>query len=357
MLNNYPILYILYKKSFSVYNIQRMSKLTINEIAKMANVAKSTVSKALNGQKGVSDEVRQKILSLVADVNYQPNATARALAQNKTGIIGFVLPHSASTSLTEKYWIEIITSITEEVELKGNNLMVIAPSSNADDPYESLRNIVLRQSVDGLIMGAENLNSEIMDLIQKSGIPFVFIGQNPLYPHFSIDVNNEEGAYLVTKEIIKHLGDNQKKLCCITGPKEYIYTKDRIHGFIRACTEENYNKNYIFSTDYSSENTQKTVLELLDACPNPDAFFIAAGGDFFLSIMDILRLEGLNIKTQVLGVFDDARIFDFLDFSIISAKQPLQQIGQLAAKILFDLMLDKQPENQVQYLSVNIILR
>ena len=73
--------------------------------------------------------------------------------------------------------------------------------------------------------------------------------------------------------------------------------------------------------------------------------------------MDILRLEGLNIKTQVLGVFDDARIFDFLDFSIISAKQPLQQIGQLAAKNLFDLMLDKQPENQVQYLSVNIILR
>ena len=80
-----------------------MSKLTINEIAKMANVAKSTVSKALNGQKGVSEENRKRILSLVEDVNYQPNATARALAQNKTGIIGFVLPHSASTSLTESY--------------------------------------------------------------------------------------------------------------------------------------------------------------------------------------------------------------------------------------------------------------
>ena len=51
-----------------------MSKLTINEIAKMANVAKSTVSKALNGQKGVSEENRQRILSLVEDVNYQPNA-------------------------------------------------------------------------------------------------------------------------------------------------------------------------------------------------------------------------------------------------------------------------------------------
>lgn len=340
-----------------MYNVKRMSKLTINEIAKMANVAKSTVSKALNGQKGVSDEVRQKILSLVADVNYQPNATARALAQNKTGIIGFVLPHSASTSLAETYWIEVITAITEEVELKGNNLMVIAPSSNNEDPYESLRNIVLRHSVDGLIMGAENLNSEIMDLIQKSGIPFVFIGQNPLYPHFSIDVNNEEGAYLVTKEIIKHLGDNHKQICCITGPKEYIYTKDRINGFVKACNEENFSGYHIFSTDYSAENTQKTVVELLEVCPNPDAFFIAAGGDFFLSIMDILRLEGLNIKKQVLGVFDDARIFDYLDFSIISAKQPLQEIGQLAAKNLFDLMLDKQPEKQVQYLSVNIILR
>ena len=54
-------------------------------------------------------------------------------------------------------------------------------------------------------------NDTIMDLIQKSGIPFVFIGQNPLYPHFSIDVNNEEGAYLVTKEIIDEItgGDNR----------------------------------------------------------------------------------------------------------------------------------------------------
>ena len=126
---------------FSMYNKRRMSKLTINEIAKMANVAKSTVSKALNGQKGVSEENRQRILSLVEDVNYQPNATARALAQNKTGIIGFVLPHSASTSLMDSYWIQIITSITEELELNGNNLMVIAPSSNQNDPYESLRNI------------------------------------------------------------------------------------------------------------------------------------------------------------------------------------------------------------------------
>jgi len=334
-----------------------MSKITINEIAKMANVAKSTVSKALNGQKGVSEENRQRILDLVEDVNYQPNATARALAQNKTGIIGFVLPHAASTSLTESYWIEIITSITEELELKGNNLMVIAPSSNKTDPYESLRNIILRQSVDGLIMGAENLNQEIMDLVKKSDIPFIFIGQNPKYPHYYIDVNNEDGAYFVTKEIIKHLKDNSKKICCITGPTEYIYTQHRIQGFKKAVLEENFQNSYIFSTNYSLSSTQETIARLLTECPEPDAFFVAAGGDFFLSILDILRLEGINIKKHVIGVFDDARIFDFFDFSIISAKQPLQQIGQLAAQALYELIENKVPSKLQEDLPVKIILR
>ena len=334
-----------------------MSKLTINEIAKMANVAKSTVSKALNGQKGVSEENRKRILSLVEDVNYQPNATARALAQNKTGIIGFVLPHSASTSLTESYWIEIITSITEELENNGYNLMVIAPSSTKEDCYESLKNVILRHSVDGLIIGAETLDLDVMDHLIKSGIPFIFIGQNPFIPHYAIDVNNEEGAYLVTKEIIKHLEEKQKNIWCITGPKEYVYTVDRLKGFSKAIEEETIDSSFIFSTDYSQESIEKAISELMEKSPNPTGLFIAAGGDFFLSIMDILRLTGINIKNIIVGVFDDAKILDYLDFSIIAAKQPLQETGQLAAKNLFDLMLEKKPEKTVEYLPVEIILR
>ncbi len=334
-----------------------MQKLTINEIAKIANVAKSTVSKALNGQKGVSEENRKRILSLVEDMNYQPNATARALAQNKTGIIGFVLPHSASTSLTEKYWIEIITSITEEIELKNNNLMVIAPSNQKSDPYESLKNIILRRSVDGLIIGAENLNFDIMNLIERSKIPFIFIGQNPEYPHFAIDVNNEEGAYLVTKEIIKHLASSSKSICCISGPENYIYTKERIRGFKRAIREEDFSNAFILSSDYSQDSAQKVILKMLEECPEPDALFIAAGGDFFLNILEVLRLEGINLKKLIFGVFDDSKIFDYFDFPIISARQPLKIMGQLAAKNLFDLMLEKEPTKKVEYLSVNIILR
>lgn len=334
-----------------------MAKLTINEIAKMANVSKGTVSKAMNGQKGVSEENRQRILSLVKDVNYRPNAIARALAQNKTGLIGIVLPHSVSTSLMENYWIEIITSVTEEIEKKGNNLIVIAPSSQKEDPYESLRNIILRRSVDGLIMGAENLNPDLMELIISSGIPFIFIGQNPKYPHFAIDVNNKEGAYLVTKELINHLENKPKNICCITGPEEYIYTCERVKGFLKAVKEEKIESFIISHTDYSKESLEKSVLNILERYPDPDAFFIAAGGDFFLSIMDFLRLEGINIKKKVVGVFDDSRIFDYLDFPIIAAKQPLKEIGEITAKNLFDLMIEKQPYKTVEYLPVKIILR
>ena len=88
-------------------------KLTINEIAEMAHVAKSTVSKAINGQKGVSESNRQRILEIIQQVNFQPNVSARALAQSRTGAIGIVLPHSV-TSLSGTFWATVVSAVAAE---------------------------------------------------------------------------------------------------------------------------------------------------------------------------------------------------------------------------------------------------
>ena len=88
-----------------------------------------------------------------------------------------------------------------------------------------------------------------------------------------------------------------------------------------------------------------------------DALFIAAGGEVVLTRLETLRLKGKDIRSFGLGVFDDSRIFDFIDAPIITAKQPIEQIGSFAAQMLFELIEEKIPPESKIFLPIEIVLR
>lgn len=329
-------------------------KLTINEIAQMAHVAKSTVSKALNGQKGVSEENRSRILEIVRQVDFQPNASARALAQNKTDSIGLFLPHEAGYSLSGAYWASIITAVAEEVTRRGNTLTVISPEHEGVQQAETLRKILLRHSVDGLIIGAEQIKTQDIMNIMRKNMPFVFIGKNQQFDHYSVDVNNREGAYKVVQNLIAR---NYKNIGCIAGPQHYEYTTERITGCAEALTEAGLPPAPVLYTDYTREETIKNTEAFIEQNPQLDALFLAAGGEFVLNILEVLRYAGVDTRKFGIGVFDDSRIFDFLQWPIITARQPLREIGTTAACMLFSLINGTPPAEQTKCLSVDIILR
>lgn len=329
-------------------------KLTINEIAKMANVAKSTVSKALNGQKGVSEENRKRILSLVQEVNYQPNASARALAQNKAGSIGLVVPHDTIFSLSGEFWSSLIPAVASAANKKGYTLTVIAAENEGENSSQNLEMMLRRRSVDGFIIGAEQLDTQNVISIMSSEIPFVFIGQNQSFKHYSIDAENTEGSFKVTQQLISR---GYKNIGCIAGPADYIYTIERIKGFKQAMQNANLNDSIIMNTKYLKEETVVDVHNFVEENPNLDALFLAAGGEFVLNILEVLRLAGADARKFGIGVFDDSRIFDFLNWSIITARQPLEEMGKAATDMLFDIIDGNPPENPLKKLDVEIILR
>lgn len=329
-------------------------KLTINEIAEMAQVAKSTVSKALNGQKGVSEENRQRILKIIQQTNFQPNSAAKVLVQKKNGTIGFILPHEAGYSLAGLYWTGIVTAVAAEVSKHGNNLMIITPTEDEETPFQNLEAAIRRQSVDGLIIGAEQLNTKNMILIMNENIPFVFIGQNQTLQHYCVDVDNREGAEKITAQLIDH---GYKKIACITGPKEYQYTKERLEGFRTTMERAGLDPSHTMHTSYYEKDALATTSKMLELYPDTDAFFVTAGGEFVLSIFESLRLSGMSLKNMGFGVFDDNHIFDFLDFPVITAEQPIKQMGTTAVKLLFEQINGTPPAELIHRLPVNIILR
>lgn len=327
-------------------------KLTINEIADMAHVAKSTVSKAINGQKGVSEENRRRILKIIQEVNFQPNASARALAQNKSGSIGLILPHRSVFTLSGQYWAGIISSIADEANRRGNSLSVISTQGETDLPVSTLERILRQHSIDGLIIGAEQINTkEIISVLQEE-LPFVFLGRNRLLEHYSVDVDNVQGAYKLTKSLI---AQNKKNIGCITGPIEYDYTRQRLNGFVQAMGEENLDAGKTVNCQYEAKEIYKKTCNLIEENPQIDALFLTAGEEFVLEVLDAVKTVKGDTKNFIFAAFDDSHIYDYLNCKIISARQPLENLGKTAAGMLFDLISGKEIPRPNQCLNVEII--
>ncbi|WP_296011544.1 LacI family DNA-binding transcriptional regulator [uncultured Treponema sp.] len=315
-------------------------KYTIKEIAELTGVAKSTVSKALNGQKGVSEEKRIEIMKLASEYNYIPNAAARALSHNKSETIGILISADYEYTLSTSYWIEIISAVSCEAEKNGYNLLVI--TQDKDDPLKSLENAIFKKSIDGLVVPAEYVHADLIKLLNTSGIPFVIQGRTPLCNHYCVDVRNKEGAYLLTSRLIENGGKN---IACISGPKEFLYNKERVEGFKSALKEQGIKNPPVVHSPYTEEETVKNISAFLKQKPQIDSVFITAGGDFLFFIFDTMRKFGFDLDKIGFAVFDDYKPIHYIIKPVVSARQPIKQMGAQNARILLQLINNEEPPN------------
>jgi DNA-binding LacI/PurR family transcriptional regulator len=328
-------------------------KLTINEIAELAQVAKSTVSKALNGQKGVSEEKRKLILKLAEQLDYHPNASAQALALNRSGSIGFVLPHHAGLSLSGAYWSAMITAVAQEARAHNYNLLILSPGQD-DDTSTPIDSVLKRRNVDGLILGAEHLDTKAVSTLILEEIPFVLIGRNPNIRHYSVDVDNEAAS----RKIVSHLiSKGRRRIACLAGPKEHLYIQQRCEGYRGALRDAGIEWNAIEYSNYILEDITQAVERLITEKPELDAIFMTAGGEFVLDAIEVLKGRKGDLSQFSMAVFDDYKFFDYLSIPISRLKQPLNAMATKAASLLFEIISGRKPDRLEWVLEAEVILR
>lgn len=329
-------------------------KRTINEIADMAKVAKSTVSKALNGQKGVSEEKRREILALAARLNYEPSASAQALASSRTGSIGILVPHDPGYSLSGAYWSAIVTSVAQAASARNHSLTILTPRAG-DDFSSPVEAAIRRRHVDGLILGAELLEPAVLERLTDEGIPFVLIGRNARVAHHCVDVDNVGGS----ERLVSHLlGAGYRKILCLTGPDTFLYTRERLDGYHAALDKAGVGWSAATCAEYDARAAKAAVAKLLLSYPDADALYVTAGGDFFLDCISALRASGRSSERFGLAVFDDAHVFGELSIPPVCAvRQPHAEIGSTAVEILFAFINGETPEFDERILNVELVVR
>ena len=327
--------------------------LTINEIARLAQVSKGTVSKVLNNYPGINEKTRERVMKIVKQHDFEPNSAAQALAFRRTGNIGLIIPHSPLYAMHDTFWASLVMSVTTEVIANGFNLVLHLPQQEGrmEDLFKS---ILRKKQLDGLIIGAELLDKNYLTSLIKNDTPFVLLGQNPGFSHCAVDVDNRHAGQAICQHLLDH---GYKRIAMVSGPSEFYHYADRANGYLDALESAGVSYRRVVNVVLdNSAIMEKAIRELLQSDP-PDAIICNAGGEFMFDCLTACRNVGFDIPEKGFATFDDYRHLDFMSPGITAVRQPFLEIGQATVQMLVDLIKGQVPETELVITKTSIVPR
>lgn len=315
----------------------------IKDVAKMAGVSVTTVSRVLNGEKYVKDEIRKKVNHAIEHLGYAPSHIARSLVLKKTNLIGVIVP-----DLTSSFYSTILSSIEEAASSNGYNLLVCNIIEDIDKELKYL-NVFQEMRVEGIIIMHEKINEEIRALIHKMNIPVVFSSVKPVDQDFtSIIVDDYKAAYDATQYLIE-LGHDT--IGFIGGDlRDVTSGQNRYSGYRNALTDHAIKivYEYIRFGDYKVKSGYELMKELLNNKVRPSAVF-AVSDDMAIGAMNCICDHGLRIPEDISVIgFDGSQITDLVRPRLTSMEQPIHHMGKITMETLLQqIASDDGPKGDI----------
>ena len=302
---------------------------TLKDVAKLANVDVSTVSRALNNTSYVHPETKERIYAAAKELGYHPNAMAQALRQGRGHLIGVVVPRLHLTIFSE-----ILQGIEAEAQQLGYMTMVCVTE---DEPkLERDRLTRMRNSgIDGIIIAATGRNGRFLRDIQASGIPIVQLVRRQELELSSVVADYETCG----REAVKFLASKGcREIGLIAGFQHLAPYKGRYEGYRKAIQELGLEE--ITSSSEREVNSfgygYDCANQLLDENPRLDAI-IAAVDVQGLGAIRAVTERGLKIPEQIKIIsLTGHRVGRMLETTMTSMEMPAFQMGQAAAKLVVD---------------------
>ncbi|PRY83437.1 LacI family DNA-binding transcriptional regulator [Alkalibacterium olivapovliticus] len=307
---------------------------TINDIAKEAGVAKSTVSRYLNNG-SVSADTRRKIDKIIEKTGYTPNNFARSLKAQKTNMIGVMIPrlNSASTN-------EVLEGIDEMTRKLGYQLIITNSDQNNEREFENIQTLA-KQKVEGVIMFARELTPEHIDTVKKTGTPFLFIGQKAEGIHSIIHQDYQAGAKIGTYAI--ELG-HRHFLYVGVPEKDRAVGVERRQGFLDAVRPVNGSTVEKIESDFSRTSAYQKALAFL---PKTEATYIVCATDnIAVAVLKAAKDLGYSIPEDFsLSGFGGYEATAYVSPTITTVSYPYREMGLEAVKKLVRLIGKEEVPN------------
>ena len=308
-------------------------KPTIRDVAKMAGVSISTVSRVMNSPQSVVEAKRSRVLEAIEKLQYQPNAFARGLIYRKSFTLGLLIP-----DIENMYFAGIIRGMQDACVKLGYSLM-ICNTDRDKDRLLSYIDAFREKQVDGIVFASDILYPEYYEKLTACRIPFVLLSSHSdEFEVPSVEVDDEEAAYEAVKFLIE-LGHREigmigfNHVNSVSGPPRY-------EGFVRAMKEGGLTHN-IEKVEYAEhrfEQAYHASHELFSAHPDITAVFCVAD-EFAMGTISYLKDRNILVPGQVSVVgFDNLRMANMFIPKLTTVAQPIYELGYRAAEKLHELL-------------------
>lgn len=332
-----------------------MEAITLKDIAKALNLSTSTVSRALRGSYEINPETKRLVVEYAERMNYRPNPIALSLKENRSRAIGVIVPQIAN-----HFFSQAINGIDAVAYSRGYHVIIFQSHESYEREVVTVQQCISRK-VDGLLISLSRQTTQVAHLkeLQEKAFPMVMFDR--VWDDLDtpkIVADNFQGAFEATEHLLQ---TGRRRIAHLTVAPWLSITQERLAGYQAALAKYSipYDEALVRYCNFGDEVVVTTVDELLAANPAPDAFFTASDR-LALGCLAALRKRKVSIPEAVSLIgFTNLSVADLLAPSLSTVVQPAEQIGQLAAERLIDLIEHKPwpAMPQIHKVSAQLIVR
>ena len=328
--------------------------LTMSDIAKLAQVSESTVSRALRDNPLINEKTRRRVQQIARDHNYQVNESARNLRLKKTHTIAVVMlldPEYGQT-ISDPFLLDLLGNVADELAQYGYDLLLSSSQTLGD---ELNPNYLDSKRADGMIIIGQGEHGHKIDALVGSRKPFVVWGAyRPGQSYCTVGSDNKKGAYLS----VKHLIDTGHQRIAFLGDSSHPEIEQRLEGYRQALVEANLplDEDLVVTTAFSSqEGFEKTRDVLLGQKRSFDAIFTVSDA-IAMGVIKQLGERGIRVPEDVaVSGYDDIPTSAFCTPALTTVRQNTAEGGHHLVKCLMDQMAGKKAKSVI--LDAELIIR
>jgi len=297
---------------------------TIIDVARVASVSVSTVSRVIRNHSDVGEEMRAHVLRVIGDLDYRPSALARALVSGRSSTIGLLV-----SDITNPFYPQLAKSIEREAAAQGYALVICNTDDRVEESVAYVRRL-MDQGVEGVIHASVGLDEErVLELLDDPR-RIVFTNRRPTSRQVSyVVVDNAKGAAAATRHLLEA---GHRRLGFVGGPPWAANARERRDGFLRTVREAGVEA-VVYEGDFTAESGAAAVREWV-ASENLPTAVIGVNDAVALGVIgELVKLGTSGLRVAVAG-FDDIDLASSRIIGLTSVAQHIGEMGERAARLL-----------------------